>query len=70
MNFKYFRNSFLFVLIYYSLSTILLADFFKWEILVSEKGYGTGSFNIPIVSEGKIDLLNEEIICSLQKFWT
>tara|TARA_B100000686_G_C16521457_1_gene827457 strand:+ start:248 stop:571 length:324 start_codon:yes stop_codon:yes gene_type:complete len=37
---------------------------------VSEKGFGNESFNIPIVSEGKIDLSDDSIICSLKNFWT
>ena len=37
------------------LSTELFADYFKWEILVSENGYGTESHTIPVDSEGKIN---------------
>ena len=70
MNPSFLVTSFLFLLLLYSFSTSLYADFFKWEIVVSEKGFGKESFNIPIVSEGKIDLSDESIICSLKNFWT
>ena len=54
----------------YSFSPLMYADFFKWELLVSEKGYGTESLNIPIAAEGKIDLLDETFMCSMKNFWT
>ena len=69
MNISFLLNSFLILLIFF-FSTNLYADFFKWEIVVSEKGFGNESFNIPIVSEGKIDLSDDSIICSLKNFWT
>ena len=37
---------------------------------MSEKGYGTESLNIPIVAEGKIDLIEEVFMCSMRDFWT
>ena len=70
MIFLFLRNSFFVMLFSYSFSTFLYADFFKWEIQFSEKGYGTESLNIPIVAEGKIDLINESFMCSLRNFWT
>ena len=54
----------------YSFSPLLYADFFKWELLFSEKGYGTESLNFPIVAEGKIDFLDETFMCSMRNFWT
>ena len=54
----------------YSFSPLMYADFFKWELLVSEKGYGTESLNFPIVAEGKIDFLDETFMCSMRNFWT
>ena len=33
----------------------VVADFFKWEILFAEKGFGTEFKTIPIVAEGKIE---------------
>ena len=70
MNFSFLRKSVLFLKLSYSFSTLLYADFFKWELLVSEKGYGTESLNIPIVAEVKIDFLDETLICSMRNFWT
>ena len=70
MKFTFFRNSILLLSLSYYFSPFLYADFFKWELLVSEKGYGTESINIPIVAEGKIDLIEEVFICSMRHFWT
>ena len=70
MKFIFLRNSILLLSLSYYFSPLLNADFFKWELLVSEKGYGTESLNIPIVSEGKIDLIEEVFICSMRDFWT
>ena len=70
MNFSFLRKSVLFLKLSYSFSTLLYADFFKWELLVSEKGYGTESLNFPIVAEGKIDFLDETFMCSMRNFWT
>jgi len=56
--------------LFYILPPLLYADFFKWELLVSEKGYGTESLNIPIVAEGEIEFLDETLVCSMRNFWT
>ena len=70
MKFIFFRNSVLFLSLSYSFSPLLYADFFKWELLVYENGYGTESLNIPIVAEGKIEFLEETFMCSMRNFWT
>ena len=70
MSFSFLRNSVLLLLLSYISPTLLYADFFKWELLVSEKGYGTKSLNIPILAEGKIDFLEKGFMCSLINFWT
>ena len=70
MSFSFLKNSVLLLSLSYILPPLLYADFFKWELLVSEKGYGTESLNIPIVAEGKIDFLDETFMCSLRNFWT
>ena len=70
MNFKFLRNSILLLSLSYYFSPLLYADFFKWELILSEKGYGTESLNIPIVVEGKIDLIEEVSMCSMRDFWT
>ena len=70
MKFIFFRNSVLLLSLSYFVSPLIYADFFKWELLVSEKGYGTESLTVPIVAEGKIDFLDEILLCSLRDFWT
>ena len=70
MKFTFLRNSILLLFLSYYFSPLLYADFFKWELLLSEKGYGTESLNIPIVVEGKIDLIEEVSMCSMRDFWT
>ena len=70
MNFKFLRNSILLLSLSYYFSPLLYADFFKWELLLSEKGYGSESLNIPILVEGKIDLIEEVSMCSMRDFWT
>ena len=70
MKFKFLRNSIFILSLSYYFSPLLYADFFKWELLVSEKGFGTESLNIPIVAEGKIDLIGEVFMCSMRDFWT
>ena len=70
MKFTFLRNSVLLLSLSYILPPLLYADFFKWELLVSEKGYGTESLNIPIVAEGKIDLIEELFMCIMRDFWT
>ncbi len=52
------------------LSTELFADYFKWEILVSENGYGTESHTIPVDSEGKIKSVANLAECRMESFWT
>ena len=70
MSFSFLRNSILLLLLSNILPPLLYADYFKWELMVSEKGYGTESFKIPIVAEGKIDFIDETFMCSVIKFWT
>ena len=52
------------------LSTELFADYFKWEILVYENGYGTESHTIPVDSEGKINSAANFVECRMVSFWT
>ena len=70
MKFRFLRKSILLLSLSYYFLPLLYADFFKWELLVSEKGYGTESLNIPIVAEGKIDLIEEVFMCIMRDFWT
>ena len=70
MKFKFLRNSILLLSLSYYFSSLLYADYFKWELVVSEKGYGAESLKIPVVTEGKIDLIEEVFMCSMRDFWT
>ena len=70
MSSYFLRNSVLSLSIWYILPPLLYADFFKWELLVFENGYGTESLNIPIVAEGKINYLDLTFSCTMKNFWT
>jgi hypothetical protein len=70
MKISFLRKLVVTLLLTYIITPVVHADFFKWEVLVSEQGYGTESKNFPIVSEGKIDKLDENFKCSLKNFWT
>ena len=66
-----FMLKWLFILLFsLTLSTELFADYFKWEILVSENGYGTESYTIPVDSEGKIKYVANLVECRMISFWT
>ena len=49
---------------------VIYADYFKWEILVSEKGFGTEIYSIPISNEGEVNFLGKDINCKTKNFWT
>ena len=48
----------------------VVADFFKWEILFAEKGFGTEFKIIPVIAEGKIEFADKKIACRMKNFWT
>ena len=52
------------------LSTELYADYFKWEILISENGSGKESHTIPVDSEGNIKSAANLAECRMESFWT
>mgnify|MGYP001200180528 FL=1 len=58
------------IIFYLIFSTHVSADYFKWEILLVEKGFGPDSQKIPIASEGKIDFENKKINCRTEDYWT
>ena len=70
MSFSFLLNSFLLLSLSFILPPLLYADLFKWELLVSEKGYGTETLNIPIAVEGEIDFLDKTFMCRMINFWT
>ena len=48
----------------------LFADYFKWEVLLSQKGFGTEIETVPVLKEGKVKFSVEDINCKLASFWT
>jgi hypothetical protein len=46
------------------------ADYFKWEILFAEKGFGTEFETIPMTAEGKVEFTDKKIECRMESFWT
>jgi len=48
----------------------VFADYFKWQILVSEKGYGAEIETIPVSHEGNIELIGNGISCRIENSWT
>ena len=46
------------------------ADYFKWEILFAEKGFGTEFETIPLTVEGKVEFTDKKIKCRMESFWT
>ena len=48
----------------------IFADYFKWEILFSEQGFGSEVQTIPVSKEGKIKLLGKKTKCRIDGFWT
>ena len=46
------------------------ADYFKWEILFAEKGFGTEFETIPLTAEGKVEFTDKKIECRMESFWT
>ena len=61
----------LMVLIFcYFFSMEAIADYFKWEILFAEKGFGTEFEIILPTAEGKVELDDKRIDCRMESFWT
>ena len=60
---------FLFFLIIFSRSEIN-ADFFRWEILFALEGFGTEIKKIPVINDGRLELLGKGIQCKTDSFWT
>ena len=56
-------------MLFVALGTESFADYFKWEILVSDKGYGTETLTIPVTSEGKIKFADKKNECRMESFW-
>ena len=59
-----------YMIIFLVLPIEVSADYFKWEILIFEKGDVTETNTIPVSQEGKIELLTKGISCKIENFWT
>ncbi len=64
------RTLLLFLIFCSSFSLEATADYFKWEILFAEKGFGTEFEIIPLTAEGKIEFADVKIECRMESFWT
>ena len=53
-----------------SFSLEVTADYFKWEILFAEKGFGNEFETIPLNKEGKLEFKDKKIECIMESFWT
>ena len=56
-------------MLFLGVDTESFADYFKWEILVSDKGYGTETLTIPVTFEGKINFSDKKNECRIENFW-
>ena len=58
------------MIIFLVLTLEVFADYFKWEILIFEKGDLTRANTIPVSQEGDIELLTKGVSCRVENFWT
>ena len=64
------RTLLLLVIFCSSFSLEATADYFKWEILFAENGFGTEFETIPLTAEGKIEFMDKKVECRMESFWT
>ena len=58
------------LLIFFIFSVEIFADYFKWEILFAENGYGSEVYTIPVVNEGQVNFFEKDFKCRTESFWT
>ena len=51
------------------MGTESFADYFKWEILYANKGYGTDTLTVPVISPGEIKFSGKKNQCRMESFW-
>ena len=56
-------------MLFFGVATESFADFFKWEILFADKGYGTETLTVPVTSKGKIKFADKKNECRIENFW-
>ena len=59
----------LLLMLFFGLATESTADYFKWEILFADKGYGTETLTVPVTSKGKIKFADKKNECRIENFW-
>ena len=59
----------LLLLLFFAVATETFADYFKWEILFADKGYGTETLTVPVTSIGKIKFADKKNECRMESFW-
>ena len=59
----------LLLMLFFGADSESFADYFKWEILVFDKGHGTERLIIPVTSEGKIKFADKKNECRMESFW-
>ena len=64
------RTLLLILIFCFSFSVEAAADYFKWEILFSAKGFGTEYETIPLAAAGKVEFADKNIECRIESFWT
>ena len=47
-------------MLFFGVSTESFADYFKWEILYADKGYGTETLTVPVTSMRKIKFADKK----------
>ena len=57
-------------MLFFGLVTESTADYFKWEILFADKGYGTETLTVPVTSKGKIKFADKKNECRIENFWS
>ena len=64
------RTLLLILIFCFNFSIEAAADYFKWEIIFAEKGFGTEFEIIPLITEGKVKFEDNKIKCRMERFWT
>ena len=59
----------LLLLLFFAVTTETFADYFKWEILFADKGYGTETLTVPVTSMRKIKFADKKNECRMESFW-
>jgi len=59
----------LLLMFFFAVPTETFADYFKWEILYADKGYGTESLTVPVSSIQKIKFADKKNQCRMESLW-